>query len=85
MTQFLPTQLPPIGGWNITGQQPAVRQVPGVARPVDGYVVNFITGYGTTGSVFIPVAQYGADTVKAAIGATVAQLDAVNALTHETT
>lgn len=83
MTQFLAPQLPPIGGWTVTGQQQAVRALPNVARPVDGYLINFVTGYGTNGSVFIPANQYSAGTVQAAIAATVNELDAVDALTHE--
>jgi hypothetical protein len=76
---------PPIGGWRVTGQQSATRLLPNQARPVDGYVINFVTGYGVSGSVFVPSASYTAPTVQSAIAAQVEQLDAVSALTHEST
>lgn len=83
MTSILAGNLPPKGGWNITGQSTSTKFVPGRAAPVDGYVVNFVTGYGTNGSVFVPTNEYTPDTVKAAITAQVAALDAVNQLTHD--
>lgn len=83
MTAIPMPPLPPIGGWSVTGQSQQVRAIPNVARPVDGYVISFVTGYGVNGSVFVPGNQYEAPIVQAAIAARVAQLDAVSALTHE--
>lgn len=74
--------LPPIGGWRVTTQVQQVQYAPGTTRAVQGWTVSFLTGYGTTGSVFIPTNEYSADNVKAQISAAVAQLDAVNALDH---
>lgn len=74
--------LPPIGGWSIVSQQQQTRAVPGSNGPVPGYMVSFVTGYGTNGSVFIPNPQYTVDNVKAAVAAQVAALDAVSVLTH---
>lgn len=74
----------PQGGWTVTGQVPSTRLVAGNARPVEGYVVSFTTGYNVNGSVFVPAATYTAESVRAAIAATVAQLDAVSQLTHDT-
>lgn len=83
MTAFALASLPPIGGWKITGQQQQVRAVTGNPRPVDGFVINFVTGYGVNSSVFIASADYSVANVQAAVAAQVAQLDAVSALTHE--
>lgn len=83
MTAIPTPQLPPIGGWQVQSQQQQTRALPGQARPVAGYVVNFVTGYGVDGSVFVPAASYTAPNVQAAIAAQVQQLDAVSALTHE--
>lgn len=85
MTAIPQQQLPPIGGWNVTGQSQQTRALPNIQRPVDGYVINFVTGYGVNGSVFVAANQYSAPTVQQAIAAQVAQLDAVSALTHEST
>lgn len=82
MTAALGQNLPPIGGWRVVNQTPGARAVPGVNGPVAGYTVNFITGYGTNGSVFVASSDYTADNVKAAIAAQVTQLDAVAALDH---
>lgn len=83
MTAIPQPSLPPVGGWYVTTQSQQTRALPNVQRPVDGYVVNFVTGFGVNGSVFIPGNQYTAPNVQAAIAAQVAQLDAVSALTHE--
>jgi hypothetical protein len=85
MTSIPQVQLPPIGGWSVTGQVQQTRALPNVPRPVDGYTISFVTGYGVNGSVFVPANQYQAATVQAAIAAQVTQLDAVSALTHTST
>lgn len=85
MTSIPQTPLPPVGGWSVTGQVQQVRALPNVPRPVDGYTISFVTGYGVNGSVFVPANQYNAPTVQAAIAAQVTQLDAVSALTHTST
>lgn len=82
MTAIPQPTLPPIGGWFVTGQQQQTRALPNQQRPVDGYLINFVTGYGVNGSVFIPGNQYTPDAVKALIATQVQQLDAVSALTH---
>lgn len=83
MTAIPQPTLPPIGGWQVTAQQQQTRALPNTQRPVDGYLISFVTGYGVNGNVFLPANQYSADAVKAAIASQVAQLDAVSALTHE--
>lgn len=83
MTNPLTPNLPPPGGWRVTTQQPSTRIIAGTVGPVSGYAVGFITSTGTTGTVFIPLPQYTADNVKAAISAQVAAIDAVSSLTHD--
>lgn len=83
MTSALTPNLPPPGGWRVTTQQPATRVIPGSGQPVAGYSVGFITSDGTNGTVFIPLPQYTADNVKAAIASQVAAIDAVSNLTHD--
>lgn len=83
MTIPLGPDLPPVGGWRIISQTQQTRTVPGNAYPVTGYTVNFLTGYGVNGAVFIPGTQYTPDFVRQAVAAQVAQLDAVSALTHD--
>lgn len=75
--------LPPPGGWRVTTQVQQTKYVEGYSQPQQGWTVSFITGYGTTGSVFIPTANYSAANVQALIGAAVTQLDAVSQLTHQ--
>lgn len=74
--------LPPKGGWRVVSQSPATRAVLGVQGPVRGYDVNFVTGYGVNGTVFVAQGDYTADSVKAILGGQVAALDAVSALDH---
>lgn len=76
--------LPPKGGWNVTGQEAQTRIVLGVQRPVEGYTVRFVTGYGVNGSVFVAAENYNAATIQAMIADQVKQLDAVSGSTHDT-
>lgn len=74
--------LPPKGGWRVVSQTPGARVIPGVAAPVSGYTVTFVTGTGATGNVFIGQSDYTPDNVKAAIAAQAATLDAIANLDH---
>jgi hypothetical protein len=67
------------GSWTVTGQAPGVGP-DSQGRTVQGITVQFVTGLGVPGSVFIPRAQYAPDAVKAAIAAHAADLDAVQGL-----
>lgn len=83
MTQFAAQNLPPKGGWRVTGQTSRTQFVPGQSIPVQGYAVDFVTGYGVNGSVFITAADYAnVDAIKSILGTAVKQLDAVSDLTH---
>lgn len=75
--------LPPIGGWRVTGQRQTQQLIPGSPQFTTGVEVSFITGYGVTGSVFVPNNQYTTDTVQSIIGDRVKQLDAISTLTHQ--
>lgn len=44
--------------WNITGQNADQFEFDGAGNPVTGYRVNFVTGQGNRGSVFIPADRY---------------------------
>lgn len=68
--------------WAVQAQQERT-QVNGAGQVIDGYQVTFRTGGGHTGSVFVPMAQYTPDNVKAAIQAQADLLDTIGALTHE--
>lgn len=71
---------PPVTSWQVTGQAERT-DIAADGSPVRGMVVYFTTGNGHTGSVFVPMAQYGTDPVRAAISAAAARMDAVGALT----
>lgn len=79
MTAMTP---PPAGGWTVTGQREVQQLPPGAQNFVKGMEVTFVTSYGVVGSVFIPYTQYTAAGIQTVIGARVAQLDEVSALTH---
>lgn len=76
---------PPVGGWRVTGQRQTKVPGPGGTSFVDAIEVNYVTGYGVNGTVTLPMSQYNLPNVQAAISGQVAQLDAVSALTHQTT
>lgn len=44
--------------WHVTGQNADQFEYDGAGNPVTGYRVNFITGNGNRGSVFIPADRY---------------------------
>ena len=77
-----PTPTPTPTPASVTGQIEQT-QVGANGTLVQGMTITFTTGTGTTGSVFVPLAQYNAATVKAMIAAQAAKIDAVAALTHE--
>ena len=65
--------------WEVTSQyEDTDVSVPG--RLTQGYRVTFRTGQGHTGTVFIPLAQYRPDAVRAAVASQAALLDAVGNL-----
>lgn len=74
---------PPPGGWVVTGQFETMHAAPGGGAVVTGYQVNFTTGHGASGSVFVPMSRYNRDTVLAMISAKVAELDAVSTLSSD--
>ncbi len=70
---------PPTSGWSVTGQV-QYKQLNSQGLAVDGWRVSFQTANGTVGSVWLPLADYNADSVRAAIVAQVVKLDAVAGL-----
>jgi hypothetical protein len=65
--------------WTVEYQQETVG-VGADGRAVEGVKVGFVTAKGVHGSVFVPKARYGVETVKAAIAHAVATADAVHSL-----
>lgn len=68
--------------WRVTGQFPTTRPTAG-GRLVAGVTVQFVTGSGVSGSVFVPEAMYTPERVKQLIAAKVAPIEAVSSLTSE--
>jgi hypothetical protein len=62
--------------WEVENQVPTVGLGP-TGKPVEGWQVNYKTSSGVHGHVFIPLAQYNANTVKAKIQEMVTHNDAV--------
>jgi hypothetical protein len=69
----------PSSGWTVTGQT-QTTQVNDAGVVVQGVRVQFRTGNGTAGYVFVPMAQYTPDQVRMAIAAQAAVVDQVDAL-----
>ena len=44
--------------WQVTGQNADQFETDGSGNPVTGYRVNFVTGNGNRGSVFVPADRY---------------------------
>lgn len=76
------TTLPPKGGWRVGSQVQATRRTSN-GQLVEGWEVHFLTGYGVSGSVFVPAATYDPATVRTAIAAKVRNLDAVAVLSSD--
>lgn len=70
----------PDTGWTVTAQQEQVG-IGADGRATNGYRIQFTTGKGVNGSVFIPMDRYNPTNVKAAIAAHAHQLDEVQGLT----
>lgn len=68
--------------WKVVSQQPRT-DVGANGQLEQGYTVTYLTGNGHTGTVFVPMARYNPDTVKAMIQEQANLLDAVGALTNE--
>lgn len=68
--------------WSVTGQQADQTDFVG-GQPVTGHVVQFLTGNGWRGSVFVPDDHYTPAKVKQLIQAAANTADAVGALTHD--
>ena len=77
-----PNPLP--GSWYVTSTSETTDQNDG-GQFVPGVRVNFTTGRGHQGSVFLPLAAATRDNVAAAITARVAQLDAISDLSSDGT
>lgn len=67
--------------WKVTAQQETTQAYPGQGIQ-KGVTVTFQLADGTTGSVFVPDAQYNADNVRAAIATRAYQLEQVGQLTQ---
>ena len=68
--------------WNVTGQNADQFEYDGAGNPVTGWRVNFITGQGNRGSVFIPQDRYkDVKGTRAQIQALADTMDEVGALT----
>lgn len=68
--------------WAVQSQQQRTR-VNTAGQVEDGYQVTFLTGDGHTGSVFVPMAKYTVDNVRAAVQAGANLLDSVGGLTSQ--
>lgn len=68
-----------VTGWNVEGQQ-ETTELDARGRAVTGYRIEFRTGKGQRGSVFLPKSQYNPTNVRAAIAAQAGQLDEVAGL-----
>lgn len=68
-------------GWKVTGQRQTRQLLPGNQNFTDGYDVTFVTGANVTATVFVPVAQYNAAGITAAINERAAALDVASSLT----
>lgn len=69
--------------WQITAQQETMDRGPGGSFE-PGVTVSFRTGGGHDGTVFIPRGNYSVATVRAAVAAQAALVDAVGALSSDT-
>lgn len=70
-------------GWKVTSQIEQSQPAPD-GRITQGVRVSFLTGTGTAGSVFVPLALYTPANVRAMIAERAGALDAVAALTSDT-
>lgn len=68
-----------VTGWAIEGQQ-ETSELDARGRAISGYRVEFVTGKGQRGSVFVPKVQYNPTNVRAAVAAAAGQLDEVAGL-----
>ncbi len=68
----------PSSGWNVTGQRETVQVNNG--QVVNGVTIDFLTGNGVQGSVFIPNERYTTEYARTQIAARAAMLDAVHGL-----
>lgn len=72
-----------MAGYQVTRQIPDQFQLNGTGPPVVGIVVEFLTGDGNRGTVFVPDDQYGADSVRQAVAAKAALVDQIGALADD--
>ena len=68
--------------WSVVSQQEQTQPGPN-GQLTDGMVVTFLTESGVTGTVFVPLTQYSAATVRQLINDKVSIIESVNSLTHE--
>jgi hypothetical protein len=78
MTANPPSRLPLT--WAVTSQQ-EVTQIGADGRLADGWKVYYTVSDGTVGSVWVPKANYTADSVRAAVTDAVTHVAAVSGLT----
>jgi hypothetical protein len=71
----------PSSGWTITGQRETVQVENGVV--VNGVTIDFLTGNGVQGSVFVPNARYTTEYARTQIMARAQMLDDVHNLSAE--
>ncbi len=72
----------PSSGWNVTGQREGVQVTNG--QVINGVTIDFLTGNGVAGSVFIPNERYTTDYARAQIAARAQMLDDVHKLSGQT-
>lgn len=75
-------QPPPTTTWQVTGTMEKTQIGPD-GTPAQGLTVNFTTGTGQSGSVWLPKSGLSADAVRAAIAPAAALRDQIYALTSE--
>lgn len=71
------------GTWRVTGQAQTTQVDPQTSNFVEGLLVNFVTGAGHAGSVFLPMTAATPENVRAAIVARVAIMDGIASLSSE--
>lgn len=69
--------------WRVTRDTPDQYDPTGSANPELGHIVEFITGQGSRGSVFIPEDHYNPAAVRTLINGKAKTADAISAMTGE--
>lgn len=69
--------------WTVTGDTPDQYSTVNGGTPQLGHVIQFTTGKGFQGSLFVTNAQYVPATVKAMLATKAATVDEINTLTSD--